>query len=377
MLARLTPFAAFALLAACNAPESRRAEAPAAPAAPARPMAGGLTRQAIESAAFTPPAPAQTAPQTTPGQTTPGQTPPAGQTAPEGGADGATPATPAPPLPNAALIRAQIILDRSPYSPGAINGVDGDSMHHAIAAFEKANGLAVDGELDAEVFARLTASDSRPVLADYTISPQDLAGPFIGAVPEGTEAQSKLQTLGFANIKEALAEKFHMTEALLDALNPGVDLMRAGQTIVVPAIGSAPLAPVARILVDKAAGTVSAFDAGDQLLAVFPATIGSSDRPAPSGDLKVVGVANEPDYTWDPTRLTYGKGKEKMVVAAGPNNPVGTVWIDLSRDTYGIHGTPDPELIGKTASHGCVRLTNWDAELLAAAVKPGVDVKFI
>jgi len=373
MLVRLTPFAALALLAACNAPESRRAEAPDAPTAPARPMAGGLTRQGIESAAFAPLAPGPATPQTNPGQTTPGQmTPEAGLPA-----NGATPAAPAPPMPDAALIRAQIILDRSPYSPGAINGVDGDSMHHAIAAFEKANGLAVDGELDAEVFARLTASDSRPVLADYTISQQDLAGPFIGAVPEGTEAQSKLQTLGFANIKEALAEKFHMTEPLLDALNPGVDLMRAGQTIVVPAIGSAPLAPVARIEVDKAAGTVSAFDAGNQLLAVFPATIGSSDRPAPSGDLKVIGVANEPDYTWDPARLTYGKGKEKMVVAAGPNNPVGTVWIDLSRDTYGIHGTPDPELIGKTASHGCVRLTNWDAELLAAAVKPGVDVKFI
>ena len=361
MLARLTPFAAFALLTACGAPEPQQT-AQERPAEPARPMAGGLSRQGIEGAVYAPPAP-PTAPAAS------------DQSA---SADGTTPATPPAPVgPNAALIRAQIILDRSPYSPGAINGVDGDTMHHAVSAFEKANGLPVDGELDADVFARLTAADSRPVLADYTISQQDLAGPFIGAVPEGTEAQSQLQALGFANIKEALAEKFHMTEALFDALNPGVDLMRAGQKIVVPAIGMAPLPEVARIEVNKAAGTVSAFDAGDQLVAVFPATIGSSDRPAPSGDLKVVGVANEPDYTWDPKRLTYGSGDKKMVVAAGPNNPVGTVWIDLSRDTYGIHGTPDPELIGKTASHGCVRLTNWDAELLAAAVKPGVDVKFI
>jgi lipoprotein-anchoring transpeptidase ErfK/SrfK len=129
--------------------------------------------------------------------------------------------------------------------------------------------------------------------------------------------------------------------------------------------------------VDKTERSVRAFDEAGTLVAFYPATIGSGDNRSPSGNLTVVGVANEPDYLYDPSRLTFGKGGEKVSVPAGPNNPVGTVWIDLSRDTYGIHGTPDPSKIGKTASHGCVRLTNWDAEQLAAAVKPGVAVRFV
>ena len=138
-----------------------------------------------------------------------------------------------------------------------------------------------------------------------------------------------------------------------------------------------PLPAVARIEVDKREKAVKAFDASGALIAFYPATIGSGDNRSPSGNLTVVGVANEPDYLYDPARLSYGPGGKKVSVPAGPNNPVGTVWIDLSRDTYGIHGTPDPSKIGKTASHGCVRLTNWDAEHLAAAVKPGVPVKFV
>nr|AGU11878.1 L,D-transpeptidase catalytic domain [uncultured organism] len=351
-----------AALAACGSPEPEpiSTETGAATvAAPQRPMAGGLSLQAIEQAVFAPPQV----------QTQPGQDPNAG-TPPQ--------AQPAPDMPRADLIRAQILLDRSPWSPGAIDGLDGVAMKQAIKAFQTASGVTATGELDAETFGKLTASDDRPVLTGYQITAQDVAGPFIGALPETTEAKAQLPALGFATAREALAEKFHITEALLEALNPGVDFARAGQTIVVPAIATTPLsAEVARIEVRKADGTVAAFDASNRLLAVYPATIGSDERPAPSGDLKVVGVANEPDYTYDPTRLTYGDGKEKLVVAAGPNNPVGTVWIDLSRDTYGIHGTPEPHEIGKTASNGCVRLTNWDAEQLAAAVKPGVDVKFI
>ena len=187
---------------------------------------------------------------------------------------------------------------------------------------------------------------------------------------------TKPASVGWADIAEMLAERFHLDADLLRALNPGVDFTRAGQRIVVPNLTQRRLAEVSRIVVDKRQKAVMAYDADDRLLAYYPATIGSSDRPAPSGTLRVVGVANEPDYTYDPKRLTYGDGERKIVVPAGPNNPVGTVWIDLSRDTYGIHGTPDPKLIGKTASHGCVRLTNWDAEALAAGVKPGVTVVF-
>jgi len=128
--------------------------------------------------------------------------------------------------------------------------------------------------------------------------------------------------------------------------------------------------------VDKAERSVRVYDAADRLLAFYPATIGSSTRPAPSGDLTVVGVAPEPNYTYDPDRVSYDRGDRKVIVPPGPNNPVGSVWIDLSRDTYGIHGTPDPSKVGKTFSSGCVRLTNWDAEQLASKVKPGVRVTF-
>jgi len=366
--ALVSALALSAALSACGSPEPEPISTDggvATVAAPERPMANGLSVQAIEQAVFATPqaaaAPAQAQPQ--PGQTPNASTPPA---------------QPATDMPRADLIRAQILLDRSPWSPGAIDGLDGVAMKRAVKAFQTASGVTATGELDAATFAKLIGSDDRPVLSGYQITAQDVAGPFIGTLPDTTEAKAQLPALGFATAREALAEKFHITEALLEALNPGVDFARAGQTIVVPAIATAPLsAEVARIEVRKADGTVAAFDASNRLLAVYPATIGSEERPAPSGDLKVVGVANEPDYTYDPTRLTYGNGKEKLVVAPGPNNPVGTVWIDLSRDTYGIHGTPEPQEIGKTASNGCVRLTNWDAEQLAAAVKPGVDVKFI
>ena len=283
----------------------------------------------------------------------------------------------APSAPDPAIARAQILLDRANFSPGVIDGLGGDNTRQAIAAFEKAANLPEDGVLDAEVFQRLTAGDAGKVMADYTITAADLAGPFIGQVPSDLQAMSKLPAVGYATPLEALAEKFHMTEGLLRALNPGVDFGKAGQTIIVAAVAQTDLtADVARIVVDKTERSVRAYDANDRLLAFYPATIGSSARPAPSGDLTVVGVAPEPNYTYDPDRVSYDRGDRKVIVPAGPNNPVGSVWIDLSRDTYGIHGTPDPSKVGKTFSSGCVRLTNWDAEQLASRVKPGVRVVF-
>ena len=205
----------------------------------------------------------------------------------------------------------------------------------------------------------------------------DAAGPFIGEVPEDMAALGELETVGYSDAREALAEKFHMSPALLDALNPGVDFGRAGQTIVVASNGSAGLkGEVARIVVNKEESSVRAFNADGDLLAFYPATIGSGETPSPSGTHTVRAVAPEPNYTYDPSRLSGSNGGSAVVIPPGPNNPVGSVWIDLSRDTYGIHGTPDPAEIGKTASSGCVRLTNWDAEQLAGAVEPGVEVEF-
>ena len=139
-----------------------------------------------------------------------------------------------------------------------------------------------------------------------------------------------------------------------------------------------PLPQVARIEVDKAEKELRAYDAAGKLVALYPATVGSSDMPTPAGEWEVLSVHEDPVWNYDPAKLNFGDKKAgKLTIPAGPNNPVGVVWIDLSKDTYGIHGTAEPETIGKTASHGCVRLTNWDAQTLAAAVQKGVKVVFV
>ena len=333
--------------AACGAPEPDRGSAQSAPAA----VPGALlTAEQIEAGVPRPPAP-------------PPATPPA---------EGQPPTAYAP---DPGLVRLQILLDRSPFSPGVIDGLAGDNTRQAIAAWRKAEGLGEGDAADAALLERLAAADTAPVTAAYVLTAADVAGPF--SPPPGDLAAQAARGVRYASARERLAERFHITEALLQGLNPGVDFRRPGQTLVVPAVGDRPLAEVARVVVDKTERSARAFDASGRLLAFYPATIGSSERPAPSGTLRVVGVANEPDYTYDPARLSYDRGDRKVTVPAGPNNPVGSVWIELSRDSYGIHGTPDPSKIAKTASNGCIRMTNWDAEQLAAAVKPGVEVAFI
>ncbi|MBI2262095.1 MAG: L,D-transpeptidase family protein [Caulobacterales bacterium] len=332
--------------AACGAPE------PDGPPSQSAPPATGarLTVEQIEAGVPRPPAP-------------PPATPPA-----EGQA-------PAAYAPDPGLVRLQILLDRSPFSPGVIDGLAGDNTRQAIAAWRKAAGLGEGDAADAALVERLAAADTARVMTTYVLTGADVAGPFSPA--PGDLAAQAARGVHYSSARERLAERFHVTEALLQALNPGVDFRRAGQTLVVPAVADRPLGEVARIVVDKTERSARAFDASGRLLAFYPATIGSSERPAPSGTLRVVGVANEPDYTYDPAKLSYDRGDRKVVVPAGPNNPVGSVWIELSRDSYGIHGTPDPSKIAKTASNGCIRMTNWDAEQLAAAVKPGVEVRFI
>lgn len=333
-------------LAACGAPSpDQRPGAPSA-AAP-RPL---LTADQIETGQPRPPAPPEPAP-----------------------AEGA----PLPAYaPDPGMVRLQILLDRSRFSPGVIDGLGGENTRQAIAAWRKAEGLGEGDAADAELLQRLAAADVSRIMTRYVLTAADVAGPF--SPPPGADLAATARAgTQYTSARERLAERFHMTEPLLQGLNPGVDFRRPGQTIVVPAVTNTPLVGVARIVVDKAERSARAYDESGALLAFYPATIGSTERPAPSGTVTVVGVAPEPDYTYDPERVSYDRGDARIVVPAGPNNPVGSVWIDLSRDTYGIHGSPDPSKIGKTASNGCVRLTNWDAEQLAAGVKPGVTVRFI
>ncbi|MDI1326514.1 MAG: L,D-transpeptidase family protein [Brevundimonas sp.] len=349
-------------LAACGAPDSDQPAQDVPTAQGAASTAGPPVLSVAQIEAGVPQAadaPGATAPAPTPAQAV-------------GEAGDATPTTP----PDAGLVRLQILLDRTVFSPGMIDGLAGDNTRQAVAAYRKANNLGSGDAVDTALLQHLAAADTARVMAQHVITAADIAGPF-SPPAQGELADIARSGTNFVSPLERLAERFHITEALLQGLNPGVDFRRAGQTIVVPAVTDTPLTGVARIVVDKAERSARAFDAAGKLLAFYPATIGSSERPAPSGTVTVTGVAPEPNYTYDPTRVSYDRGDQKVVIPAGPNNPVGTVWIDLSRDTYGIHGSPDPSKIGKTASNGCVRLTNWDAEQLAAGVKPGVVVRFI
>jgi lipoprotein-anchoring transpeptidase ErfK/SrfK len=273
---------------------------------------------------------------------------------------------------DAGMARIQVLLDRAHFSPGVIDGYDGENVRKAVSAYQEATNLPVNGLADDTLLTRLEQTDSSPAMVAYVLTAEDVAGPFVD-VPQDLQAMSRLERVGYESAAEAVAEKFHMDEDLLRTLNPGVDFTTAGTEIVVANGGGELDTPVASVEVDVSAGAVRAFDASNQLIAYYPATIGSGDAPAPIGEHTVRGVAFDPTYRYDPARLpTFGQRAHGAVdIAAGPNNPV---WIALSAETYGIHGAPNPSQVSKTQSHGCIRLTNWDATELGRAVRVGVPV---
>jgi lipoprotein-anchoring transpeptidase ErfK/SrfK len=275
-----------------------------------------------------------------------------------------------------AALQTQVMLDRAGYSPGEIDGRLGTGTKRALEAFTK-NG----GTPDAAVTA----------LVPYKITDADAAGPFTPGLPEDMMEKSKLPALGYRDLVEALGERFHVSPTLLKHLNPQAKFA-AGEEIRVPNVSDAiqPVAPprggraadpadpaTLTITVRKSTGDLVVADGAGHPVFYAPVTTGSEHDPLPIGEWKVNGVQKNPTFQYNPDLFwdadpTHSKAK----IPAGPNNPVGVVWIDISRPHYGLHGTPEPSTVGKTTSHGCVRLTNWDAQKLATLVRPGTKVIF-
>jgi lipoprotein-anchoring transpeptidase ErfK/SrfK len=287
---------------------------------------------------------------------------------------------PAGKASQAANIKAQVLLDRAGFSPGTIDGRDGDNFENALRAFQKKNGLEQNGKLNKETWDKLVQGNE-PVLVEYTITAADVKGPFADEIPAKYEDKAKLKRLDYTSTAEMLAERFHMDEEFLETLNRGKALDKVGTTILVANVSVKPVSlagKAAKVEVDKQNNQLRVLAKDGALLAAYPASVGSEEKPAPSGTLKVVRIARNPTYTYDPAFKFKGvKADEKLQIAAGPNNPVGSVWIALDQKTYGIHGTSEPTRVGKVDSHGCVRLTNWDALALAGMVKKGMVVVFL
>jgi lipoprotein-anchoring transpeptidase ErfK/SrfK len=297
------------------------------------------------------------------------------------------------------VLKLQVTLARLGFSPGVLDGREGESLYDALRGFQESRGLPKTGKPDAATQRALAPYGAWQATLKLRLTPASLAGPFTFPMPKEETDKAKLPALNYRNALEALAERFHTTPKTLIALNGGDTLLAPGVEVVFPnALPSsrdykisdeawrarlnslsidANQPTAARVVVDKSDRVLRVYDAKDKLVAQFPATMGSKTDPLPIGRWTIKGISYNPDWQYNPAILKRAdKTDPKMRIPPGPNNPVGVVWIDLSKPHYGIHGTPEPTEIGRAESNGCIRLTNWDAARLSLMVKAGVPAIF-
>ncbi len=295
------------------------------------------------------------------------------------------------------IFHAQVLLDRAGFAPGVIDGRKGMSFDEAVRGFQTSRGLEVTGELDQATRAALLRGGAKATLR-LKVDEGDARGPFLDEIPDDPVQQAKMERLGYRNLLEKLAEKFHTTPDTIVALNDPKTVLKAGAVLRLPNVlptsrdygdvegdhaqmlsdlnvsGGAEKAD--RIVVDKSDGVLRLFR-DDKLVGQFPATMGSEHDPLPLGNWRVTAVSYNPPFHYQPDLFwDVADDEEEQRLPPGPNGPVGTVWVDLSKEHYGIHGTAEPQTIQRAQSHGCVRLTNWDAARVATMVGNGTAVLF-